>query len=173
MTNREIPEPADLPAGEAAPASPEELGHLVKGLDYSGVVNWAKGQDIPGYKAYDNMVGSKRITIDGLVATVGWVKHREPPKKEENQGFTHGILVDNPGGEDVVVVEGSIIAKVTAPNSHGNGPITLNADARAGRLGFMQFNEGDTVFLGVPWGQETRSWYVCFYPEAELSATTA
>ena len=165
MTNREAPSPApaDIPAGETA-ATPEELEHLVKGLDFSGVVDYARTLDIPGFEQYDNMVGSRPITIDGLPATVGWIGHRPGANTSYKSNETPPIEVANPGGEDVVVVEGHLHAVIATQRT--TYPTSDWAIGRSGRPGFLQFNNGDTVFLSVAHGQHERSWYVCFYPEA-------
>jgi hypothetical protein len=150
---------------ETAP-TPAELGHLVKGLDFSGVVEYAKGQHIPGYESLDDMIGSLPITIDGLTATVGWVNPRSFQSVDYPQDETPPIEVENPGGEDVIVVEGGLSALVQEPSlPHTN---RLHAAASGNRPGFMQFDGGDTIRL-IPFDQEV-CWYVCFYPEQPASA---
>ncbi len=170
MTNQEtpdaIPAPSDVPAAETAD-NPEEVGHLVKGLDFTSVIEYAKTLDIPGFEEYDNMVGSRPITIDGLPATVGWVGHRPGAGTEFKANETPKIKVENPGGEDIIVVEGHLAANVArSDRSRDYGLVQNWAVGNPRRPGFLQFNGGDSVWLRVAHMQHEPTWYVCFYPEA-------
>lgn len=166
-----------LDAGVAAETEPRpELGHLVKGLDYSGVVEWAKGQEIPGYKELNDMVGSKKILIDGLPATVGWVRHRPSDNAPENlltPSTTPVIEVGNPGGEDVVLVEGTLVAHINPTGSKREDAWDIGATSRPGRPGFLQFNGGSHIWLTIIPRDQEEAWYVCFYPEAPEAQTPA
>lgn len=156
MANHETPE---------ASHSPEELGHLVKGIDFRSLVEYAKTLDIPGYEAYDNMIGSRQITVDGLPATVGWVAHRTFQSQYHRQNETPMIEVSNSGGETVTLVEGSLSARIARAGDRRRRDI--EAMSRNGKPDILQFEGGDTVWLSLPTEQEEPSWYVCFYPEAE------
>lgn len=140
----------------------EEYQNFVTGLDFRMLVDTAKNWNIHPYSQYDNMIGSQKIWIGGKLATVGWVSHRDFEVVGHRQNETPEIEVTNPGGEDVIVVEGGLSARIAPANG---GRRDIKATARGERPGFMQFDGGDTVWLSVPEEQAERTWYVCFYPE--------
>jgi hypothetical protein len=151
---------------ETAP-TPPELGHLVEGLDFSGVVGWAKGQDIPPFESTHGMVGSTPVTIDGRSATVGYVRKSGNAPEGGYVNFTPEINVENPGGEDIIVVEGSF--GVHVKNSSGMPKREESVRATPQRPRFLQLDGGDKIVLYGAHGpdpDQQAAWYVCFYPEA-------
>lgn len=138
-----------------------EYEHYTVGLDFRALIDIAKTWNIHAYEQYDNMIGSQQIWIGGKLATVGWVRHRDFQAAGHRQNETPSIEVTNPGGEDVVIVEGSLSARVMPV---GGGRRDMTATARGERPGFMQFDGGDTVWLTVPEDQTEPTWYVCFFP---------
>lgn len=168
MSHYPSPEKPDIVAEQARGP---ELGHLVEALDFRGVIEWAKTQGIEPYEALDRMVGSTTITIDGQPATVGYV---QPSPSGEIR--TSLINIENSGGEDVVIVEGSLAAAIYRKPLSGEvyreARRTEFVRGRGPRPGFLQLDGDECMELTIRnridrTGLDESVWYVCFYPEAE------
>lgn len=144
-----------------------ELGDLVEGLDYRKVVDWAKGQDIPGQAGLGNALGATSITIHGTPATVGWIK-RNP---DDSMGLTPAFEVKS-GGEDIIIVEGGVDAFIAKKDAgQDNSPEHIKAYGRptdptgsifpAERPGFLQLDHGTLVQLRSMFADRT-CWYVSY-----------
>lgn len=137
---------------------------MVEGLDYSGIVEWAKTQDIPPYESMHNMVGSKAIAIDGKPATVGYIKPSGHAPGMGSVNYTPEIDVENPGGEDIILVEGRFSVRINNSSGMPKGSEVLKATPQRPR--FLQLDGGDKITLhGANGPDDSTAWYVCYYPE--------